>query len=393
MFAQRLARVLALTLASAHTGTLASHLTLRITRLHECRLTFLLAWCAANSRVGKGARMVTSRRVGVSPLPARKPARYVATMLDRSGTSPMDRGQLNRVVAIHNRKGGAKKTSIATNCSAIFGAAGFRTLLVDLDPQANCGEDLGYSDQVDDGQGLRDSLLTGNRLRPNLTARENLHVVAGGQAMERFEAPDGRSPYDLLAASLIPIADRYEVIVLDTPPGADTIIDMALGATRYLVIPTSPDRSSIKGLESVNRSVVEARRHNPMLTLLGAILVDVATNATVIRAEAMGDLETSLGDPGLMFQHSLRTAAKPAKQSRDRGLLAHELAAEADNGRPFWEYLNAGEKPPPNSRSAPGLADDYVQISQEILLRMNAEEQRLDTIAAELADPVPQELR
>lgn len=88
MFAQRLARVLALTLASAHTGTLASHLTLRITRLHECRLTFLLAWCAANSRVGKGARMVTSRRVGVSPLPARKPARYVATMLDRSGTSP-----------------------------------------------------------------------------------------------------------------------------------------------------------------------------------------------------------------------------------------------------------------------------------------------------------------
>lgn len=346
----------------------------------------------ARRLVGEGASALTSRGVGVSPQPPREPDRYLASMLDKSGTSHLDRGQLNRVVAIHNRKGGAKKTSIATNCSAIFGAAGFRTLLVDLDPQANCGEDLGYSDQADDGQGLRDALWNGTRLRPNLTARENLHVVAGGQAMERFQTPAGQSAYDLLATSLLPIADRYEVIVLDTPPGADTIIDMALGATRYLVIPTSPDRSSIKGLESVNRSVVEARRHNPMLTVLGAILVDVATNATVIRAEAMGDLETSLGDPGLMFQHSLRTAAKPAKQGRDRGLLAHELAAETDNGRPFWEYLNAGEKPPPNSRSAPGLADDYVQISQEILLRMNAEEERLSTIAAELAEHAPQEI-
>lgn len=353
---------------------------------------FSCTWPNARRHTAAPASGLTSRGVGVSGTGPRESAGYLASMLDKSGSSPVDRGQLNRVVAIHNRKGGAKKTSIATNCSAIFGAAGFRTLLVDLDPQANCGEDLGYSDQADDGQGLRDALVHGTRLRPNLTARENLHVVAGGQAMERFETPAGRSAYDLLATSLLPIADRYEVIVLDTPPGADTIIDAALGATRYLVIPTSPDRSSIKGLESVNRSVIEARRHNPMLTVLGAVLVDVATNATVIRAEAMRDLETSLGDPGLMFQHSLRTAAKPAKQGRDRGLLAHELAAEADNGRPFWEYLNAGERPPPNSRSAPGLADDYVQIAQEILLRMNAEEERLSSIAAELDEPAPQEL-
>lgn len=253
----------------------------------------------------------------------------------------MDRGQLNRVVAIHNRKGGAKKTSIATNCSAIFGAAGFRTLLVDLDPQANCGEDLGYSDQVDDGQGLRDSLLTGNRLRPNLTARENLHVVAGGQAMERFEAPDGRSPYDLLAASLIPIADRYEVIVLDT---AGRGHHHRHGARRD-PLPGDPD---IAGPQQHQRAGIgEPLGRRSPATQPDA---DLARRDPGRRRDQRhrdsgrgdGDLETSLGDPGLMFQHSLRTAAKPAKQSRDRGLLAHELAAEADNGRPFWEYLNAG---------------------------------------------------
>ena len=57
----------------------------------------------------------------------------------------------------------------------------------------------------------------------------------------------------MLAASLIPEAEEYDLVIFDTPPGGSTTIEMALGAARYLIIPSPPDRSSIKGLEFVAR--------------------------------------------------------------------------------------------------------------------------------------------
>lgn len=290
----------------------------------------------------------------------------------------LDRNELSRVLAIHTGKGGAKKTSIATNVSGIIAAADNpRVLLIDLDRQGNCGEDLGYTDQADNGLGLRTALETGAPLRPTLTARKNLSVIAGGPELKNLTVGPGQNPFDMLATCLIPIAADYELIVLDTPPGGSATVDMALGAAHYLIIPSPPDRSSIKGLEFVAESVDAARLYNPMLTLLGTILVEVPTSATRIRAEAMEALEHSLGDPGLLFRTSLRSALKTAETGRRVGKLAHELAAAEDNGRPFWEFLRTGQRVPDRAQSAPGLASDYFAITDELLLRINEEESRL----------------
>jgi len=288
----------------------------------------------------------------------------------------LDRSPLARVLAVHNGKGGAIKTSIATNLAGIVAEAAYRVLLVDLDPQANCGEDLGYTDQADDGEGLRTALEAGEPLQPTLAARDRLSVAAGGRALRDIKIRPGQNPFDMLATSLIPVVDGYDLVILDTPPGGSSTIEMALGAARYLIIPSPPDRSSIKGLEFVADAINEARRNNPMLTLLGALLVQVASNATTIRARALDGLTQSLGDPSLMFRTSIRYAAKTAQEARDRGLLAHELAA-MQQGRPFWEFLRSGQKVPDRVQSAPGLASDYVNVTDEVLQRIHDEENRL----------------
>ena len=113
-----------------------------------------------------------------------------------------------------------------------------------------------------------------------------------------------------------------------------------------------------------------------MLTLLGALLVQVASNATTIRSNAIDGLDQSLGDPSLLFRTSIRYAAKTAQEARDRGLLAHELAA-VQQGRPFWEFLRSGQKVPDRVQSAPGLASDYVTMTDEVLERIYDEEKRL----------------
>ena len=288
----------------------------------------------------------------------------------------LDRSLFSRVLVVHTGKGGAKKTSLVTHLSGIVAAAGYRVLLIDLDRQGNCGEDLGYTDLADDGLGLRTALQDGSALQPTLTARENLQVAAGGPELRRLRVRPGQNPFDMLVPCLAPVVEQYDLVVLDTPPGGSPTIDMALGVARYLIIPSPPDRSSIKGLAFVAESVEEARLYNPALTLLGTVLVEVPTAATRIRAEALEGLEKSLGDPGLLFRTSIRSALKTAEAGRRQGLLAHELAAQLDGGRPFWEFLKTGQRVPDRAQSAPGLASDYVAITDEVLQRIHEEENR-----------------
>lgn len=288
----------------------------------------------------------------------------------------LDRTPFDRVLVVHTGKGGAKKTSLVTHIAGIVAEAGYRVLLIDLDRQGNCGEDLGYTDLADDGAGLRAAVESGSTLIPTLTARKNLQVVAGGPQLRDLTLPAWTSAFDALVPCLAPVAGDYDLIILDTPPGGSTTIDMALGVARFLIIPSPPDRSSIKGLSFVAESVEEARVHNPGLVLLGTILVEVPTSATRIRAEAMEGLERSLGDPSLLFRTSVRSALKTAEAGRRRGLLAHELAAQLDDGRPFWDFLRTGQKVPDRAQSAPGLASDYVAITDEVLERIHEEESR-----------------
>ncbi len=70
----------------------------------------------------------------------------------------LDRTPFDRVLVVHTGKGGAKKTSLVTHIAGIVAEAGYRVLLIDLDRQGNCGEDLGYTELADDGAGLRASV-------------------------------------------------------------------------------------------------------------------------------------------------------------------------------------------------------------------------------------------
>ena len=70
----------------------------------------------------------------------------------------VDRPALRRTIAVLNGKGGVGKTSLTANLSGLFADAGYRVLAIDLDPQGNLGNDLGYLGAVlgDGGAGLED---------------------------------------------------------------------------------------------------------------------------------------------------------------------------------------------------------------------------------------------
>src|ERR1700712_5236535 len=88
----------------------------------------------------------------------------------------VDRTQLERTIAVINGKGGVQKTTVAANVGGLLAASGYRVLLVDMDPQGNLAEDLGYTGgEIDDaGQALAASLTFGGPLVPATEVRQNL---------------------------------------------------------------------------------------------------------------------------------------------------------------------------------------------------------------------------
>lgn len=293
--------------------------------------------------------------------------------------------QLQRVVAFANGKGGTGKTSCTANVGGLAAAAGWRTLLIELDSQGNLGDDLGYIEAglSDDGAHIVTTLIAGGQLEPVLSnVRPNLDVIPGGihlddlddvvSGRERRRAGDGRV---LLRNALQSIAGDYDLILLDSPPARRSpLVLLSLEAARWLVIPTKSDRSSIKGLGTLAEQVVTVRETNPDLEVLGALLFAVGSSATVVRRNAAKDVCDVLGSAAPLFDAVIRHAEAAADDSRDKGRLVHELAEVVADAEPYWKALKEGRRPQRLPGTAPALAEDYVVLAQEILARIAAAE-------------------
>lgn len=284
--------------------------------------------------------------------------------------------ELTRVVTFANCKGGAGATSTAVNLAALAAEGGWRTLFIDLDPHGNAGHDLGYywDGRGDSGNLLRSALMTGSALVPVIPdVRPGLDVISGGEALDDWEseitgsAKRSHHYNNLLAEALAPIAANYDLIVLDTPSTRPTLIQLALCATRWIVVPTRADRASIEGLRMLSRQIETAREVNPGVELLGVVLFDVAATATVVRRNAASDITSALNGAAPLLKAVIQHSEGAAVKARENGRLIHEIAEQADDAEQFSEEHGPG--------STFALAEDYLTLSQEVLQRIQDVEQ------------------
>ncbi len=297
-------------------------------------------------------------------------------------------------MAVANGKGGVFKTSLVTTLAGLAGMAGYRVLVVDLDPQGNVGDDFGYlrDGRGDGGAGLVRSLMLDDQpLAVTLTeVRQNVDVITGGEQLNDLASLmvarglRGNLMNGLLAAKLAKyLANKgdqlnrtaYDLVLLDCPPGEPTIQLLALTAARWLVIPTKADDASLRGMAKIAARVVEARTENPDLELLGVVLCDILPSATRLRKMAGEKIEEMLGGVAPLFKHVIRNSTS-AYTARGSGMLAHEYA-ESIGAEPFYKALQEGRSPS-SAGTAPALAADYALLAQEILTRIAAMEEATD---------------
>jgi chromosome partitioning protein len=285
----------------------------------------------------------------------------------------------SRVVALINDKGGVGKTTLAANLAGQLAAADYNVLLIDLNRQANLSDDLGYRDRdgVDDqGNALLAALMMGTPLQPVVGVRPNLSIVPGGVRLadltplllSRFQTA-GRSAFLALADAIVPIAHQYDLIVIDSPPENTILVDLALGATRWVLIPTRSDRGGLVGMKLVAERFTLAREINPSLGLLGVVLFGTLSSAKVIHADVRRDVSAAFGGTSPMLEATVRYSERYAHEGREKGRLAHELEVDAANQPAWWKSLRAGEK---STRRLPAsviasVSADFREVAAEVL--------------------------
>jgi chromosome partitioning protein len=250
------------------------------------------------------------------------------------------------IITIANQKGGVGKTTTAINLAAALAQKGHRTILVDLDPQANAtmsyvepGDiersmyDVLTSAEVTFAEVLRETKVPSLRVAPARLALAKVEPSLAGQLDAHFRLKD----------KMAPVLGDFEFAVIDTPPTLGMLTVNAMIASTHLLVPIQSSYFALEGTDDLLETYERIRlRANPDLQLLG-VLVTIHDRRTVLARDIDGQIQQVFGEK--VFQTRI-----------SKNVRLEESPAYKE---PIFSFA-------PTSRGA----EEYYRLSEEVLERV-----------------------
>jgi len=256
-----------------------------------------------------------------------------------------------KIIAVANQKGGVGKTTTAVNVAACLAAMGRRTLLWDLDPQANATSGVGL-EKIEGASSYR-ALLGEGVLQDKIqrTAFDRLDVIPSevdlcGVEIEMVRGENHlRKAADLIAP--VVAANSYDYIIIDCPPALGVLTLNAFGASHGILAPLQCEYYSLEGISMIHRVINPIRESgvNPSLTLMGVVMT-MHDARTKLSNQVVDEVRQHFGD--LVFETVIPRTTR--------------LAEAPSFGKPIIHY---------DSYSAGASA--YEVLTQELVDRLEAE--------------------
>ena len=246
------------------------------------------------------------------------------------------------VLAFANQKGGVAKTTSTLNLAVALSEEGYKVLIVDMDPQGNLTMSQGFNpDQID--RSMFDVLV--HRLPIDQVIQEaevDLAVSSIDLAGAELALSSMIGRERALEKALSPIKERYDFILVDTPPSLGLLTINALVASSGVIVPVQCEYLSLRGLVQLENTLSMIRENlNPDVGIQG-ILPTMYDGRTLHAREAIEILQENFGDLvyDTRIKKTVRYAEAPVKGSSvlkydPTGTAAaayRELAKEVLNG-------------------------------------------------------------
>jgi chromosome partitioning protein len=265
-----------------------------------------------------------------------------ATEQHNGGTG---RPPLPRVLAVANQKGGVGKTTTAVNLSACLASLGFRTLLIDLDPQGNASTGLGIDTHAL-ASSTYDVLLNDVPLEDCIepTSVRNLFVAPASLdlAGAEIELVPAFSREMRLKRAIEAVLGDYDFVLIDCPPSLGLLTVNGLAAATEVLVPIQCEYYALEGLGQLTRNVELVRKGlNPTLQISTIVLV-MYDARTKLADQVVNEVRAHFGDRvcKTIIPRTVRLSEAPSFgqpiitfDPTSRGSIAYrELAKEVSGG-------------------------------------------------------------
>jgi chromosome partitioning protein len=239
-----------------------------------------------------------------------------------------------RVYALANQKGGVGKTTTAINLAACLAEAGEKTLVVDLDPQANATSGLGERANGTSSLDLLDGIPLSKLAKPTRFGRLDLvpsRPELAGAAVELARRADGER---YLAEALGQAGESYAFVFVDCPPSLGPLTVNALAAADRVLVPVQAEYYALEGLAQLVGSVELVRvRLNTRLSL-GGVLLTMVDRRTRLAADVSAEVRRHFGE--LVFKTSVPRSVRVA-EAPSHGLPVTAYDRDSAGADAYWK--------------------------------------------------------